>query len=468
MDFSRSAQIAGLAATLALGACSGSGTSPSTPAQQSNVPSDVLELSVGTANIFGDLTASGANSSGLNVVAAYRQPSGTQDPGGSAVLVSTPALSGPFTLPATAGSSSPDFTAGDTATAPYGPGPQEVSGNTMTATPQGGSTPTTFGTSGGVFGVGIEPFNYLDGAPATNVPYAVPLYDPLASTTAGDPNAFIAWGGPPAFDLAGNGESVVGSSTEPAGQAGVSEGLDVFEGVTVRTGAYKLAVQVPANTGTTNASASATLRSTALLPAITPATPTLNGSGGGTFAASLPAGVTEAYIQVTDIGPPQASTTAAVVGCNGSVANPAAGAVTLIYYTIEVTPGAPSGTLPNNAGPSGAPSLCNAAQNTAANGGTSTGADQFTVQTIGFDYPLYESSYRNAAEVFSPAPKLAGPNGQSDVTISSAAAFAPTTAAGVTRLIRLQSVRSRLLKKTYSPRARINAPLSLIVTSQLI
>jgi len=442
MKLSRGVRIAGLASTLALGACSGSGTTPSTPTQQAQPANDVLELSVGTANIFGDLSASGANRSGLNVVASYRQPAGSQHTGGSAVLVSTPHLSGPFTLPPTAGSTSPYFTAGDTSTAFYGPGPQEVSSSAMTATPQGGSAVTTFGTSGGVFGLGIEPFNYLDGAPTTNVPYPVPLYDPLAASSTGDPNGFVAWGGPPAFDLAGNGESVVGSSTEPAGQAGVSEGLDVFEGVTMRTGAYTLAVQVPANTGTIAASASATLKSTARLPAITPANPTLNGNGGGTFDATFPAGVSEAYIQVTDIGPPQTSATTPAAGCNGSVENPALGAITLLYYTIEVTPANPSGALPNGVGPNGAPSLCSAAQNTAANGGTSTGADQFIVQTIGFDYPLYESSYRNAQTAFSPSPQLAGSNGQSDITISSAAAYAAETTDGVTHLVRLRTLQT--------------------------
>jgi hypothetical protein len=202
----------------------------------------------------------------------------------------------------------------------------------------------------------------------------------------------VAWGGPPAFDLAGIGESVVGSATEPAGQAGVSEGLDVFEGVNIRQGTYTLGVEVPANTGTIDASTSATLASSALLPAIAPASPALNGNGGGTFAATLPAGVTEAYIQITDIGPPQASASTAVVGCNGSVENPTAlnpetggPSVTLVYYTIEVTPAEPSGALPNGVGPGGAPSLCTAAQNTAANGGAPTGADQFVVQTIGVD-----------------------------------------------------------------------------------
>ncbi len=88
------------AASLSLAACSGSGTSPSAPTQ-ANLNANVLKLAVGTANIYGDLGgASGLT--GLNVVATYRQPAGALHPGDSAVLVSTPRLSGPFTLPATA------------------------------------------------------------------------------------------------------------------------------------------------------------------------------------------------------------------------------------------------------------------------------------------------------------------------------------------------------------------------------
>ena len=387
-----------------LGGCSGGG-SPSTPSE-ATVNADVLRVAVGTANIFGD--EPGSNATGLNVVASFRQPAGASSPGGSAVLVSTPTISGPFSLPGTAGTPGSD----PTSTVLSGPAPAELGTAAFGGTAQNTGTVTSFGTSGGVFGLGIEPFNYGYGAPFTNVPYPVPLYDAVSA----DPNAFVAWGGPPAFDLAGNGQSVVGSSTEPAGQAGLSEGLDVFSRITPRTGTYTLSVNVPANTSQPTFMATATLDSTALLGPVSPAVPKLDSEGGGSFAASLPGRSTEAYIQIVDIGP------ASGAACNGaSTSSP-------IYYTIAIKAAKQSGALPDAAGPNGTPSLCGPVANTEANAGTSTPGDQFLTQTVAFDYPLYENSYTTGSSAVNASPSLAGSNGQADVSISSAALYAVTTA----------------------------------------
>ena len=89
---------------------------------------------------------------------------------------------------------------------------------------------TTFGQSGGVFGIGIEPYNAYGsydaptgsssiGAPFQVSPYPVPLYDP-----AGDQNSFLR--GPPSFDIAGNGQSIQGSGNYPSGTAGSCIGPD--------------------------------------------------------------------------------------------------------------------------------------------------------------------------------------------------------------------------------------------------
>ena len=410
-------------ATFGIAGCSAGG-SPATPTE-ANVSADILKVAVGTANIFGD--APGSAVTGLNVVATFRQPAGALSPGGSAVLVSTPTVSGPFTLPASAGAPGSD----PTSTVLTGPASAELGTASITGTPQGGASVTSFGTSGGVFGLGIEPFNYGDGSPFTNVPYPVPLYDAVAQ----DPNALVAWGGPPAFDLAGNGESVVGSSSVPAGQAGLSEGLDVFAGVAPRTGVYSLSANVPANTSQPTITATARLGSTALLGAATAPVPTLTSTGGGTFTSSLPAGVTEAYLEITDIGPATGNP------CNG--ASPA----TPIYYTLEVTAAKPAGTLPPAAGPGGAPSLCNPAANTAANQGTVTPGDQFLVQTVGFDYPLYENSYTTGSTAgVNPSPLLTGANGQADITISSAALYTITGSSSAT-LSELHVTRRRILSR---------------------
>ena len=183
----------GAAAALTLAACSGSGTSPVSVTQQ-NLGADVLQLAVGTANIYG--SPSGPN--GLNVVVTYRQPSGALAPGDSAVAVSTPTFSGPAALPGTAGSTGALFSTIET-----GPAPSELGTHSMTGTSQSGSTPTTFGRSGGAFGLGIEPFNYNgNGSVDSIAPYKIPLYDPgncsssSCSSGSGDANALVPSGRP--------------------------------------------------------------------------------------------------------------------------------------------------------------------------------------------------------------------------------------------------------------------------------
>ena len=54
----RSLTILGVGALLGLSACSGSGTSPKTLPSQ-NLASNVLQFSIGTANLYGDLGAGG-------------------------------------------------------------------------------------------------------------------------------------------------------------------------------------------------------------------------------------------------------------------------------------------------------------------------------------------------------------------------------------------------------------------------
>ncbi|MGB8203224.1 MAG: hypothetical protein WCE83_00955 [Candidatus Baltobacteraceae bacterium] len=376
------------AAGLAGCGASGGGQAPNVPNQQ-NLSSNVLQLAVGTANIAGQ------TGPGLNVVVTYRQPNGK-----SGSTLSSPTFSGPFVLAGPQGSLGAD---GFFDTIESGPAPTELGKSAMTSTAQTDTTGTTFGVSGGAVALGIEPFNYNEnGVPDSVAPYVLPLYDSVAN----DPNTFVSWGGPPAFDLLGNGQSPVGSGNVPGGTAGISEGLDVFAGVVPVVGTYTLALSIPTNNGTFNTSQTASLASTTLLPAI--AAPTLvsaDGNGGATFNVTLPAGVTEAFLQITDIGP------ATGASCNGGG----------VYYTILVTASG-TATLPDNVGPGGAPSLCTPAQNTAfsanvpANNGATvnTDGDQFSAQLIGFDYDEYSLELHNAAAV-KPAPALPA---KADVTIS--------------------------------------------------
>jgi len=393
---------------LVLAGCSANGASPK-GVTTANVSANVLQLGVGTANLYGTIT-------GLNVVATYRQPtSGGFKAGDSGTLLNSPKLDVPGQLPGTPGSGS-GYDA--TSTALTGPATAELNGHSMNATSQvpNSTNLTTFGQSGGVFGIGIEPYNAYGsydaptgtsiGAPFQVSPYPVPLYDP-----AGDQNSFPAWGGPPAFDIAGNGESIQGSGNYPAGTAGSELGIDVFAGVPPAAGPYQLTVVVPANTGRVTQTATAAIGSTTPLAAFS--TPIVGGYGGGgiTITAAVPGGVTEGYLQVTDFGPPLNSSSRQPASCNGS------GLGAPVSYTIRVLH---SGSYPLGTarGPGGAPSICTAADNTTVNGSPTPG-DVFNVQGIGFDYPQFEMTYPHS--LGNPAPAITGSAGQDDITISLAA-----------------------------------------------
>jgi hypothetical protein len=444
--------------TLALAGCSGSGSNPA-PVTTVNVLQGKLELAVGTANIFGDLGGSANGSAtGLNVVASFRQVPGQQTVGASETLVNTPSLSGPFTLPAGLSAVADDY--GATITA--GPTATEVASHTIssTAQPPAGTYPvtsTSFGVSNGVYSAGIEPFNTTvvggpgalpAGEPVSYAPNIVPAYDPLYA--AGDSNAFVPFGGPPAFDFNGTGRGTRDGLGEPSTELGIEEGLDVFQGVVPRTGTYTLTVVVPTQSANLSLSTSASLNSTALLPAIAPpATVTADANGGlSAIPIVVPPRVTEAFVQITDFGPAQSTDPNAVsaASCNGSDVSPT-------YYTLRVTK---SGTyaLADGLGPVAAPSasnpsICTAAQNTAyslanVSGFTGTaGPDQFTVQLVGFDYPAYADSPID--ELGNPAPALAGASGQADITISSAAAF-PAGASSDIRRRRALHKRAHLIR----------------------
>lgn len=393
---------------LVLAGCSANGASPK-GVTTANVSANVLQFAVGTANLYGTIT-------GLNVVATYRQPvSGGFKAGDSGTLLNSPQLTVPGQLPAAPGSGAP-YDA--TSTVLSGPATAELNGHVMNATSQVPNTTnlTTFGQSGGVFGIGIEPFNAFGsydaptgssiGAPFQVSPYPVPLYDP-----AGDGNSFPAWGGPPSFDIAGNGQSIQGSGNYPGGTAGSVLGLNVFATVPPSAGPYQLTVVVPANTGRVTQTATAAIGSTAPLGAFSP--PLVGGYGGGgiTITASLPGGVTEAYLQVTDFGAPLTSSSQQPASCNGS------GLGGPVSYTIHVIHSG-SYALGTAHGPGGSPSICTSADNTTVNGAPTPG-DVFHVQGIGFDYPAFEMTYPKS--LGNPAPAISGSSGQDDITLSLAA-----------------------------------------------
>jgi hypothetical protein len=419
--------VACVAASALLAGCGGGGSNGIPPISSVNpISTGSLVFAVGTANLYGTGT-------GLNVVSTYRQASGLSN-----VTVDTPTITGPFKVPAAgkAGSGVDAYS-----TLPNGPSAQEVTlGGIITGTSQsvhpgtpacdqstpcivnnanGGTTTippntTTFGQSGGVFVNGLSPGNYTNnGVASSYTPYVEPLYD----TTSG--NQFTPFGGPPAFPGANGLGLRDGLSNIGTGVVGIPLGISTFSGVKVNGGNYTLSLQVPTGyAGQTptygTATATATLRTAATLPTITAPAFVLDGKGGGTVTvAALPAGVTEEVVQIVDTGNGGTN----CQGATGANAIP-------VYYTI-VAHAAGAVPLPDSIGPntnlSGgqsnitpSPSICTAAQNTAAAGSAQPG-DNYTVQAIGADYPLFESLYPvNTNQT----PTLAGANGQADITIS--------------------------------------------------
>jgi hypothetical protein len=430
-----------------LAGCSGGNTGGSNGIPKISTTNPIatgtLKFAVGTANLYGTAT-------GLNVVSTYRQANGLSN-----VLLDSPTITGPFILPAagTAGGGVDDYS-----TLPSGPSVEETAHHgritsTLSSlapgepacdqvTPctvdlaTGGTTQvapntSTFGQSGGVFTNGLSPGNStVNGVAASYVPYSEPLYD----TTSG--NQFTPFGGPPAFDPNKTGLGLRdGLSNIGAGVVGIPEGFTPFAGVRIGVGTFTLSLSVPTSTSSSSTvSATASLASAALLPTIVAPTLTLDGTGGGTLAVTLPAGVTEEYVEIVDFGP-DGLTAPVGTSCQGAIG--AAEGAGPVYYTIVATA---SGvySLPDTIGPNTdttggiagitpSPSICTAAQNTAANGGTATDPDTYTVQAIGVDYPAYESTYPITA---SAAPTLVGAGGQADITISAVAGPFPVVMGG--------------------------------------
>ena len=410
-----------------------------------------LQFAVGTANLYGGTL-------GLNVVSTFRQTDGV-----SATGVNTPAITGPFTFtaaPASGGGPDPysSLLNGGPSLSETTPAAAAITGTPQTVaagTPncdgtgsvpagfiqcQGGIPPntTTFGQSGGVFAMGLGPYNHQGstGQSWSYQPYAQPFYSsghvPL-----------IPWGGPPAFDPDGTGlgeRDGVGSINPGLDNfgdpyfLGVGEGITVFDGIHPSAGTYTLTVAIATigNGGSVTTSSvkkSATLGSLAMLPTVNAPqlTPDANGDGGATFTATLPAGVTDAYVQIVDYGPnggpSESAPSTNPLNCQGARGTNFAP----VYYTLHITSSG-AYNLPPTIGPNLAttggvsnvqagPSLCTAAQNTTALG-VAAPADDFTVQLIGFDYPIYQAALGLTQKTTPQTPAITGSNGQADITIS--------------------------------------------------
>ncbi|GAC1417121.1 MAG: hypothetical protein NVSMB5_07630 [Candidatus Velthaea sp.] len=405
----------GIVLAFSVAGCTSNAGGPPNVTSVNPAAQSALQFSVGTANIAGTAT-------GMNVVVTNRQPNGD-----SGVLLDTPKLSGAFVLPGVAADASANSTG---STAAVGPASGEISGSIcggapcITGTPQTspGSAPpfpSTFGTSGGVFGLAFAPANSTP-TNTTNIyqPYQVPLYGS---------KLFTPWGGPPAYDPAKDGKGTRDGTFADSTQAilGVSLGLDIFRGVTVNSGAYNLSINIPTVDSSQTVSSSFTLGALApiaVAPAITAVT--FDGTGQATIAYTLTPGITGAYVEVIDNGPSN---------CNGAgnlnlygaqtTGNPTAKPRTTTYYTFWVTAsGSVTVTNANSPGPPGSayPAICTTAQNTASPIATSSTSvpDTVTAFVIGFDYDHYSLTYNKPLNtVYPQKPTLPA---SADVAVSAA------------------------------------------------
>ena len=403
--------VAGLVLAFAVAGCTSTAGGPPNVTSVDPASQSALQFSVGTANLAGTAT-------GMNVVVTNRQGNGT-----SGVLLDTPTLTGPFVLPAAVADSKAD---GNGSTAKAGPSLGEVNGTIcgkpcITGTPQTtpGNAPaytSTFGNSGGAFGLAFAPANSTP-TNTTNVyqPYQVPLYGAKILTP---------WGGPPAYDPARDGkgtrDGTFADSTQ--GILGVSLGLDIFKGVTVNPGPYNLSINIPFVTGSQTVASAFTLGAVNPIAGVpTVDAITFDGTGQATVAYTLPAGVTGAYVEIVDNGPSV---------CNGAgnlnlygaftAGNPTASARPTTYYTFWVTAsGSVTVTNAYSPGPPGSkfPAICTLAQNTAAVTPASA-PDSVTAYVIGFDYDHYSITYNKPVNTTYPQ-KPALP-ASADVVVSAA------------------------------------------------
>ncbi|MBC5800055.1 MAG: hypothetical protein GIW94_08805 [Candidatus Eremiobacteraeota bacterium] len=355
-------------ALLGISACTSGNSAQEPPFKSANLTQNKLQLAVGVAT-FND------GSKGLNVVETFRQPNGL-----SAVLLSTPSLTGPFTVPA-------------------GMGGVDGGTNHITGSPQAlpGQTPvvSTFGQSGGAFAYGFAPensstagaasynlysapFYAADGTLTSNPPAnpANPLYNPGIPGSSDPPHANDAYrGGPPAYPNVRNG-------TFP-GFYGYTLGFTTFA-LTPVAGTYTLAVNVPSgNHPSVSISApNATLANVTGLPTFAAApTFTEDGAGGGTVTCSPPAGTTETLAEIED-------------------------QKTAAYYTIVTTDRGPvSVALPDLLGPT-----------TTGTATPSLGmGDPYSVVCLAVDYPLFEAGPPANVQQ---TPALTGGAGQADIAFS--------------------------------------------------
>ncbi len=369
-------------------ACGGGGASEP-PVTSVDPARSRLQFAVGIATIAYNGGSSVAV--GLNTVETLRQSDGL-----SAALYDVPKITGPsnFAVSISTETGNTVLSAGsDTGT-------NHISWATLNqplwaGQPRGLKAATT-----GVFGYGLCPCNQ-DAAPSNGTPSLYQAFNlPVYGT-----NALLFYGGPPAFPRADE-------SVTALGFIGYSLGFTDFA-ITPVLGSYRLNVGVPpAFTGPGNPTPSpqpdatptpppGMISSTAVLASLHALPPfktpqfVADGKGGGTITVAVPAGVRETVAIVRAIG---GSGSGACVLSHESDQ----------YYTLVAHHGGTQALklddmLGESASGTATPTLCK--------------DESFLVYAAGFNYPAFESAYPQNVSV---APRIAGSNGQADVTTSDA------------------------------------------------
>lgn len=423
--------LAAVAAAGGLAACTSGNGAVAPPVSSVNVGSSSyshLQFAAGVANLAGQTM--------LNTVVTLRQPNGN-----SAVDYSTPAITwtGAFVNPGISPAGNVDA------------GKPQITGSPLAALAGQSVPPSTFGSgsnSYGAFGYGFDNANVTTNGGGGSIRYPclpikeAPVTAPVLSTNINWVNPATGApicgsgqinyvGGPPAFPQYRN--------AQLSGELGSFLGFTMFSGIVPApsgsgTSTFTLNVSIPTAGGaTTLTPVSATMSSFAGLPTFAPPVSTEDGTGGlSSITYALPAGATEGYIEVMDVGP---DPTNGSPNCNYGGAPP-------FFYTIKVTSSGTTSLGDNlapvpaiGAMPAGKSShtLCTAADNAAAaaqgvpitNGGApvtgvgNSAGDVYYVLGIAFDYPAYEAAYPQSNG--NPAPAITGANGQADVSISDAA-----------------------------------------------
>lgn len=261
--------LAALGGLIVLPACTSGNAAFEPPATVANLNANQLQFQVGTANYNGTLA--------LNTVVSFRQPNGL-----SALLDDTPVITLPFT------------NTGPAAQAGVDAGTNRISGSQQPANGVA-ATPSTFGTAVGAFAYGFLSSNASTTGANNSTFYPTANRSPYygaAMAPAQTARAFYI--GPPFVPNFKDG-------TFPATFLGYPAGFQTF-GLTPATGTYTLGVSLAgASTPIPSYTATTQLTSLTLLPNFPAAVYTTDGAGGGTVTMTVPAGVVETLVHITDV-----------------------------------------------------------------------------------------------------------------------------------------------------------------------